>query len=1672
MASLKRKFLLCVTTLLAVVCLVCAAACGNRVKFTFDTDGGEEIAAVECQKGEEFTLPTPTRVGYSFEGWYLTEDFTGSPVTSLLAESNQTFYAKWEKMYLVTLDVGSGTLSERSFYLKAGENLADALEDRVPTREDFLFGCWQKDGKDLGAGERMPQEDITLTAKYQVKYTVEVYEQALDDPNEYEKAAEPVVGYAYADGQKFTPTVDREGFTLTTHEGDIRSKVLTETPPQNLFRLYFDRKEISVSLMSNFPADSGEENFAPLEVTGLYGSEAMLPEDNFVCDGYCLVGWSANPWGDDPLPANYIAKRLFGGSGEELYRYTFTKNGPLYAVWQKAYIDRFEGSDRIYFFEATEEEGAKVYLDRGGVFFEGEYSAGANGAKGFVFYDENGKLLREGNLNDNGTFTYYEERRNGSRLLYIPGIGLDENTSIILDEYDGISYRTTKEDGSTSTSSGTYGYAENGEYMATFTSGELQGKTIRFTQGYIQREDGVTISAFSERDERAFNLGVIPCAALYNGQLTYYLQNLYALVLDGYGVASMNMGSSVQTFYYLMDGDFLRLYSTSDGSLVETEVLIQVDNMTAYFTYTAEIQGDYHSEDGATLSLDGLYSATYTSGDESIEGHYSVSGSALSRYVVTVTTADGVRVFRVDITTENVDGQTNIVRKCEEVGANYSEHYYLDSHNYYREPLIVLDEKKAGGITLYARVTTGGYQLLADGSYTVSEETGYLQATLDNHYEGDFREMPVDVGNIKSFVFSTAYISTSSASGVPIAYWYSTVATDNTVSNFEKQYHEVDAEGEKTGGTLTLVAGFAILDITSEGQAIHIIGSAVRAENILVIVTSSGTVSAEIDEEAGTFLLLSPLMGTVTSIDEGGRENQNEFFTFDGKGGAVYSVVTPAEEEGEDNQVDSHEGHFEAISETTVFGDTVYRFTSDEDDVTFDFLLIAMTTSSGSSQTYFTKKNAKYSGTYYSEMGEQLLLDGFGYAAQYTVGGYVFTGVYLVYEENVICFMNSAGSETFYFDIVEENTITRRGTEFASYLMLRNQEVLEETIELNGYGELTVYRNEDGESKEVGTGEYAILADGRLSLSYKIGEKLYEYIGAIGTLQISSTYYNAFFVQYENFSTLFVNKEDHSTLLLDGFGNAVLFDEYGRLESGQYIVISDSLLYYANNAGTDACIFVYRTQDGSVVPNKFTPRGYYTQDLESMRFTDYGFMIFGGDTRYYYNLSEDGEVTIYHRDDADPLCNEYGFVEETFGEFTEEKEWNGKTYYLNDGYALRFKREEGDEKYPLPVSTMTGTEKYPSAELTFTPSGGAEFSVNGSVTIAGSNMACVVARTVDEDGTPHLTVSVGAFRLTIAVNYSGERLDGTSSNTYTVTALERYLQTPASQFLYFYYMMAVYQGVGIANTFGVITVTDTYNEEGDVISQKATGEFGVSSGMTDSTDTAVSFTDADYTVESNIYTVEIEGEDGLKYRLHFQITGSFYSIFGVYSYDVVAFTLAEELDAEADGASYRLEIERVIVSDLTRYRAGGLYAVNIRKGEESIPCTLAFMREPTQLTYVVRERDEETDRYTTADYYVFELVTSEPEEGGDGEEEEEDVLLPYVSATLEIQHIRTVTGASVSDYADINEATQKVELVHFDGSYYYIDETEVDENGVYHATSTGGAKFTIDAENNTIAKVE
>ena len=81
---------------------------------TYELDGGTNVPENPASynvETETITLKDPAKAGYTFEGWYRTEDFTGNAVTEIVQGSTGdiTLYAKWIEIIVPeTLEVKGG----------------------------------------------------------------------------------------------------------------------------------------------------------------------------------------------------------------------------------------------------------------------------------------------------------------------------------------------------------------------------------------------------------------------------------------------------------------------------------------------------------------------------------------------------------------------------------------------------------------------------------------------------------------------------------------------------------------------------------------------------------------------------------------------------------------------------------------------------------------------------------------------------------------------------------------------------------------------------------------------------------------------------------------------------------------------------------------------------------------------------------------------------------------------------------------------------------------------------------------------------------------------------------------------------------------------------------------------------------------------------------------------------------------------------------------------------------------------------------------------------------------------------------------------------------------------------------------------------------------------------
>lgn len=93
------------------------------------------------------TLSNPTRIGYTFKGWYAEADFSGDSVTGIAKGSTgaKTFYAKWEELtYTISYALTGGTVDGTNPTSYTVNSVAITLIN--PTKAGYNFDGWTGTG--------------------------------------------------------------------------------------------------------------------------------------------------------------------------------------------------------------------------------------------------------------------------------------------------------------------------------------------------------------------------------------------------------------------------------------------------------------------------------------------------------------------------------------------------------------------------------------------------------------------------------------------------------------------------------------------------------------------------------------------------------------------------------------------------------------------------------------------------------------------------------------------------------------------------------------------------------------------------------------------------------------------------------------------------------------------------------------------------------------------------------------------------------------------------------------------------------------------------------------------------------------------------------------------------------------------------------------------------------------------------------------------------------------------------------------------------------------------------------------------------------------------------------------------------------------------------------------
>lgn len=193
---MKSKLgLIILIILIALVITGCKDLKPSRINFVVD---GGVAYSLHFNSGEEIALPDePTKEGYEFLGWYVSESFDGEPITNnsfIGAELPEiiTVYAKWKSIannndstYTITFDSNGGS-SINALAKTAGENITPPDE---PTKTGFIFDGWYADNNTFNSRytfTAMPEENITLYAKWKSASIESIYDLRFETDETFE----------------------------------------------------------------------------------------------------------------------------------------------------------------------------------------------------------------------------------------------------------------------------------------------------------------------------------------------------------------------------------------------------------------------------------------------------------------------------------------------------------------------------------------------------------------------------------------------------------------------------------------------------------------------------------------------------------------------------------------------------------------------------------------------------------------------------------------------------------------------------------------------------------------------------------------------------------------------------------------------------------------------------------------------------------------------------------------------------------------------------------------------------------------------------------------------------------------------------------------------------------------------------------------------------------------------------------------------------------------------------------------------------------------------------------------------------------------------------------------------------------------------------------------------
>ena len=312
-------------------------AATNVITYNYNgaTGGNGTTSSSYTSGGTAITLPTPTKTGYTFAGWFsdagLTTQVTGTQTPS----SSYTLYAGWTNgTYTLTYSY-NGATGGNSTASDSFTTGGTAITLPTPTKTGYTFAGWYAEAglTTLVSGAQSPTASATLYAKWTAgTFTLTYTYNGATGGNGTASSAYTTGGTAIT-----LPTPTKTGYTFAGWfaESTFATAVTGTQTPSLDATLYAKWTAIQYSLTYN--ANGATGGSVPTDANNyIIGNDASVAANSLglVRTGYTWAGWTlaANGTGTvynsgDALPFSAASQILYAKWTANTYTINYNVNG-------------------------------------------------------------------------------------------------------------------------------------------------------------------------------------------------------------------------------------------------------------------------------------------------------------------------------------------------------------------------------------------------------------------------------------------------------------------------------------------------------------------------------------------------------------------------------------------------------------------------------------------------------------------------------------------------------------------------------------------------------------------------------------------------------------------------------------------------------------------------------------------------------------------------------------------------------------------------------------------------------------------------------------------------------------------------------------------------------------------------------------------------------------------------------------------------------------------------------------------------------------------------------------------------------------------------------------------------------------------------------------------------